>query len=62
MNDLIIKDETFFFSIFFNHIKHERNKYTRLRIDNDDEFIKIEFKNWREFREIRIKFFIADNF
>ena len=62
MNVLIIKNETFFFFKFFlNHIKYERNKCTRFRIDNDDEFMRNEFKNWRKFREIRIEFFIVDN-
>ena len=60
---LIIKNKTcLFFNFFFNHIEHERNKCIRFRIDNDDEFMKNEFKNWREFREIRIEFFIVDNF
>ena len=45
MNILIIKNETFFFNFFLDHINHERNKCICFRIDNDDEFIKNEFKN-----------------
>ena len=63
MNILIIKNETFFFfKFFFNHIEHERNNCIRFQIDNDDEFMRNELKNWRESRKIRIEFFIIDNF
>ena len=38
------------------------NKYTRIRIDNDIEYLNKNFKKFINKRNIRIEFIIAENF
>ena len=63
----ILYDKTFFeifvfFKKFLNIIEHDHCRCIRLRIDNDDEFFENVFAIYREKRDIRIEFFIVDNF
>ena len=62
VNSLITKDEMFvFFKTFLNRNEHENNKYTRIRVDNDNEYFEDAFKIWREKRDIKMKSSIVDN-
>ena len=49
------------FKIFFDIIKHDFNRCTRIRIDNDLEFMNDKFAIFRNERDIRTQLFIAEN-
>ena len=49
------------FKFFFNRIEHEKNKYIRIRIDNDIEYFNEIFMNYIVERNIRLKFIIVEN-
>ena len=51
-----------FFRMFLNQSEHEKNRCTRLRMNNDDEFFNNKFDDFRFERDIKIEFIIIDNF
>ena len=51
-----------FFKKFFDKIKHEYNKYTRIRVNNNENYIDKNFKTYNLKQNIRHEFIIVENF
>ena len=65
MKILVNKQKIEILDIFkknFDKIEHEYNKYTRLRINNDEKYINKNFETYYLNRNIRREFIIVEKF